>query len=70
MNVIICTSKPKSPSSLLQYDDKKFQLLKTWQSNGKTLTPQNRGEKFKFSDIQHWLPKLPKFYMAYIIILS
>jgi len=28
MNVTICTSKPKIQSSLLQYDDKNYKLLK------------------------------------------
>jgi hypothetical protein len=40
MNVTICISKQKIQSSLLQYDDKSFQLLKRW-SNGKDLIPQS-----------------------------
>jgi hypothetical protein len=55
MNVTICISKQKTQLSLLQYDDKSFQFLKWW-SNGKNLTPQSRGEDFKCSNIQHWLP--------------
>ncbi len=57
MNVIICTSKQKIESSVLQYDDKSFQLLK-WQFNGKDFTPKNGGEEFKLSHIQHWLPNV------------
>ncbi len=63
MNVTICTSKQKIQSSILQYDDKNFQLLK-WKFDDKDLTPQSGGEEFKSSHIQHWLPRLPWLYMA------
>jgi hypothetical protein len=55
--------KNKNKSSLLQYDDKSFQFLK-WSSNGKDLTPQNGGEEFKSSHVQHWLSKLLWLYVA------
>ncbi len=55
MNVIYVHQNKKIQSSLLQYDDKSFQLLK-WQYDGKDLTPQSGGEEFKPSHIQHWLP--------------
>jgi len=69
MNVIICTLKQKNQSSLLQYDDKSFQLLK-WKSNGKDLTFQRGCEEFKSSHIQHWLLRLPWLYMALIASLG
>jgi hypothetical protein len=50
MNVTICTSKQKIQSSILQYDDKSFQLLK-WKFDDKDLTPQSGGEEFKSSHI-------------------
>jgi hypothetical protein len=69
MIAIICTSKQKIQSSLLQYDDKSFQRLK-WCFNGKDLTPQSGGEEFKSSHIQHWLLKLPQLYIDYIVSLD
>jgi hypothetical protein len=48
----------RNQSSSLQYDDKKFHLLKWWY-NGKDLIPQNGGEEFKSSCLQPWLPMLP-----------
>ncbi len=61
----MCTSKQNIQSSILQYDDKSFKLLK-WKSNGKDLTPQSGGEEFKSSRIQHWLPRLPRLPWLYM----
>jgi hypothetical protein len=69
MNVTICTLKQKIQSSLLQYDDKSFRLLK-WKSNSKDLTFQRGCEEFKSSHIQYWLLRLPWLYRALIVNLG